>query len=477
MAGQQGLGLAQGFMQGYSFMQGMDERKQRMGLRDQQAQRATETHQRQGERHDLTMDQARLQREQQQAQQVLGKMAHGLPLAEEEEGFLRDNPKYWPVLDPQTDKSLETAKGVMDPNSPVGMRSPETLDAINQMFGHRINRGEGGRKRIDGIYPGKAPGTVAFSVEVEGEDGRKYRAPMTVNRGTAGDDEVMQTPVDQLLGQVKGYDMLRQPFRNSPEAQARASKMLAVLTGKTPERSSAYRQTQELTALGLDPEQARNQAYGIKPDGGEADWRRLNNSDLYNQRTGDVRAGVGSRGGDGKAPADVQTAEWMVANGIAGDLSEAYTLVATSKSNPSSFISRYVSAAARNQDEYDPNKKSMQELTEEARQVYDQIVAPQAGLRIQQPQAGQQQSPPVQPQAQGLQMLDSSVQQLPSDGSAVPAPDGSMQGRVNRGGQADQQGAIPVEAQQQAAQIKAEYQAGNITREQAVSELRRLGFE
>lgn len=477
MAGQQGLGLAQGFMQGYSFMQGMDERKQRMGLRDQQAQRATETHQRQGERHDLTMDQARLQREQQQAQQVLGKMAHGLPLAEEEEGFLRDNPKYWPVLDPQTDKSLETARGVMDPNSPVGMRSPETLDAINQMFGHRINRGEGGRKRIDGIYPGKAPGTVAFSVEVEGEDGRKYRAPMTVNRGTAGDDEVMQTPVDQLLGQVKGYDMLRQPFRNSPEAQARATKMLAVLTGKTPERSSAYRQTQELTALGLDPEQARNQAYGIK------------GQERYGEPFQHPQLGWGQRGPDGKfypidppgssnkAPADVQTAEWMVANGIAGDLSEAYNLVATSKSNPSSFISRYVSAAARNQDEYGPNRKSMQELTEEARQVYDQIVAPQAGLRIQQPQAGQQPSPAAQPQGQGLQMLDSSVQQLPSDGSAIPAPDGGMQGRVSRDGQPDQQGAIPAQAQQQAAQIKAEYRAGNISREQAVSELRRLGFE
>lgn len=438
MAGQQGLGLAQGFMQGYDFMQRMDERDQRMGLRDQQAQRATETHQRQGERHDLTMDQAQLQQEQQRAQQVLGKMAHGLPLAEEEEGFLRDNPKYWPALDPQTDKSLETAKSLMDQNSPVGMRSPETIDAVNQMFGHRINRGDGGRKRIDGIYPGKAPGTVAFGVEVEGEDGRKYRAPMTVNRGTAGDDEVLQTPVDQLLGQVKGYDMLRQPFRNSPEAQARASKMLAVLTGKSPERSSAYRQTQELTALGLDPEQARNQAYGIK------------GQERYGEPFQHPQLGWGQRGPDGKfypidppgssnkAPADVQTAEWMLQVGLAETPAQAWSLLNESKSNPAAFVAKYVDQELKAQENAgiypgDEGFRTTEQMRDSGIQALRAIQQATRGTD------GQQQGGERQPA--GLQMLDSSAQALPEDGSAVPSPDGGMQGRINRGAQQPSQAA------------------------------------
>lgn len=90
-------------------------------------------------------------------------------------------------------------------------------------------------------------------------------------------------------------------------------------------------------------------------------------------------------GSSDKAPADVKTAEWMVANKIAGSLAEAYALVSTSKSNPASFISRYVSAAQRNQDEFDPDKKSMRELTAEAREVYNEITGLNYGAAPLQP--------------------------------------------------------------------------------------------
>lgn len=378
-------GLASGFAQGFGLADNYYTRQEQGDRADRQLDMQEES-------FEMQKDQHGREQTKEKATFVLGKIAQGVDPTEDEYAFLKEHPQFWPALDPQTDKSIEIAQSVIDPESQTGPNDPEAIDAMNQLWGHRINRGEGGNKRISGLYPGQQPGTVALDLEVEKEDGTKYNAPMTRNRGTEGDDEVLQTPVESLVNQAQGYRMLRNVFR-SPQAQAQASKVLAALTGKQPEQTEGVVVNNRL----VDPKTGQ-----VIGDYSDSESDRYGDA-FQHPQLGWVQPGPDGKlqqldtpGSSGKAPADVQTAEWMVANGIAGDLSEAYSLVATSKSNPSSFISRYVSAAARNQDEYSENKKTMQELTQEARAVYDEIVAPQVGGR---PTPSREGGQPEQPQA------------------------------------------------------------------------------
>lgn len=419
MAGLDTRGIVDGAVRGFGLMdtyynrQAQNERAdKRLGMQEETFEMQKEQHGREQTKEKATF--------------VLGKIAQGVEPTEDEYSFLKEHPQFWPALDPRTDKSIEVAQSVINPDSPSGPNDPEAIDAMNQLWGHRINRGEGGKKRIAGLYPGQQPGTVALDLEVEREDGTKYNAPMTRNRGVEGDDEILQTPVGDLVEQVQGYRMLRNVFR-TPEAQATASRVLAALTGQTPDRTKGINvngflvnpETGETMADLRTPEQRGENRYGDPYKHPKLGWVQPGPDGQLKQ--------MDPPGSSDKAPADVKTAEWMVANKIAGNLAEAYALVSTSKSNPASFISRYVSAAQRNQDEFDPNKKSMRELTAEAREVYNEITGLDYGQR---PSESKEAPPPEG--AQELEIIPPEQEQLPADGSAVQQPDGSYSGRVNR---------------------------------------------
>ena len=89
---------------------------------------------------------------------------------------------------------------------------------MNRVFGPDIQKGGGGKKRIVQVMPGQTEGTVVFELEVTGDDGKKYTAPMTKNRGTANDadDEVLEVPIEKLVDRVSGYKLLSGVF-NTPE--------------------------------------------------------------------------------------------------------------------------------------------------------------------------------------------------------------------------------------------------------------------
>jgi hypothetical protein len=231
-------GLASGFGQGFGLADQYYARQHRQGLQDQQNERADKQSERADESFDMQKQQfagqqedAQRNRSQEQAKFTLGKVAQGVDLSQDEMTFLKENPQYWPALDPETDTAIENAQRVIDPNDELGANSPEALYSMNLLFGHRVNRGEGGKKRIAGMYPGQSEGSVALDLEVEGPDGKKYNAPMTRNRGVAGaDDEVLETPVGSIVDQVQGYRMLRNAFQG-PEAQQSAARVLAALRG------------------------------------------------------------------------------------------------------------------------------------------------------------------------------------------------------------------------------------------------------
>lgn len=303
MAGLDTRGLADGFAQGF----GMVNQYQQQERQNESADRRMDM---QEQQFGLQMENAELKKEQlEQARDMedlkftLGKVSSGMDVDESEVELLRKYPKYWAALDPQTDASLEQAQMVIDPESPVDANDPESLDALNQMFGAEINKGEGGEKRITGMVPGPDGESVMLELEVTGENGETYRAPMTKGRSNDADadDMVMSIPVERLVEQTQGMRMLRNTFR-SPEAQASATKVLNLLRGESPERWEQ-----------------------IEGPGGSILQR--------NTRTGEMKSVMGrapqhgGRGGSYKPPSRIQEATELVKRGVYGTFSDAYEAV------------------------------------------------------------------------------------------------------------------------------------------------------
>lgn len=432
-------GLASGFAQGFGLADNYYNRQ----AQNERADRSMEMRE---EAFGMQKDEANRKRTQEMAQFTLGKIAQGMEPSEEEFKFLQEHPEYWPAFDEQTDQDIEIAQRVIDPDDPLDSNDPEALYAMNHLFDHRINRGDGGRKRIAGLYPGTRPDTVTVDLEVEGEDGSKRNAPMTRNRGVEGDDEVLETPVENLVNQVQGYRVLRNAFR-TPEAQATANKVLAALTGKRAEPTKGININGQL----------------VNPTTGEQ---------MGDFRTPEQRGDKGS----GKAPADVQTAEWMVANGMAPDLDVAWNRINESRSDPARFVNDFVTQEMKFQETSgvfpgDESYRAPEQMREQAIETLAMIRARTRGTGLAEPE----------PAPQGLEITGARAEVLPEDGSAVPQNDGSYRGQVDRTerpAQAQQQPQMPDEQRmQQATTVRERFRAGEISREEAVNELRNLGFE
>lgn len=303
-------GLASGFAQGF-------------GLADQyyarqaQGERADERMAMERERFGMQREEIQRARDLEDLQFTMGKIANGMEVTEDEVELLRRYPKYWPALDEQTDQSLMTAMEVIDPQSPVGLNDPEALAALNQMFGAEINKGDGGQKRVVGMVPGPDGESVMLDLEVIGEDGQAYTAPMTEGRAPGSDEDlVMQVPVEKLVEQVQGMRSLRQAFQG-PEAQAQASRVLGLLRGDTDQ------------------------------------WEQIEGPDgailQRNRRTGETKRVLGrkSRGSSYyHRPTSMQNdAQWMVDNGIAPDLATAFEMLKATRGKGTEY--------GRGQDEMD----------------------------------------------------------------------------------------------------------------------------
>lgn len=431
-------GIVDGAVQGFGLM----DRYYRGQNQDKRAERRLGM---QEESFEIQKGDAEKARTKEQATFVLGKIAQGVEPSQGELGFLKEHPQFWPALDPETDKDIEIAQRVLDPEDELDANSEEALYSLNHMFESRINRGKGGKKRIAGVYPGTKGDTVAIDLEVEGEDGTRYNAPMTRNRGVAGDDdEVLETPVENLVNQVQGYRVLRNAFR-TPEAQATANKVLAALTGKQPQRTKGVVVNGRL----VNPE--TGDVIGDYREGEEenADWRRLNDGSLYNQRTGETKAAPGGAGKSGKAPADVQTAEWMVENGMAPNLDVAFNRVNESRTDPARFVNDFVTQEMKFQENagvipLDENYRTPEMLREQAIETLNMI---RQRTRSGSPESKQKPKPKPKSGPADLDVTSSSTQVLwPQDGAGVQREDGSISGRVNRDldSQSQQQTAPPA---------------------------------
>lgn len=221
-------GLASGFAQGFGLTDNYYTRQE-------QGERADRRLEMQEETFDMQKQQFEGQQEKEKATFVFGKIANNMDLSDEEMTWLKDNPNYLAALNPEADKALEIAQRVIDPQDELDLNSEEGLYALNTMFEPMINRGKGGQKRIAAGLPGRTEGTMAFELDVAGEDGNPYRAPMTRSRGVAGeDDEIREVPVENMVNAAQGVRMLRNVI-NTNGASENAAKLYSMLTGKTPE--------------------------------------------------------------------------------------------------------------------------------------------------------------------------------------------------------------------------------------------------
>lgn len=488
-------GLVDGAVQGFGLMdryyrgQNQDERaERRLGMQE--------------ETFEMQKGQAEKANTKEQATFVLGKIAQGVEPSEDEYAFLKEHPQFWPALDEQTDKDIEIAQRVLDPEDKLDANSEEALYSLNHMFGSRINRGEGGKKRIAGIYPGKSrPDAVAIDLEVEGEDGSKRNAPMTRNRGIEGDDEVLETPVEELVNQVQGYRLLRNAFR-TPEAQATASKVLAALTGKSPERSTAYTKRQEMLGLGVGPDEATKNAYGLKaederygepfqhpqlgwvqpgPDGklqqldsadtGDGDWRKLNDGSLFNRRTGETMAAGGEAPNDGTGGLDssVMSQIQQTARNFHGSFNPDGSFMGI----PAGAREKYTMAMERAQELIAKGNMSVFEATNLANLSVSEKLSESDARRLAEQEAEQEVTGWFKGDEKDAFVKRRTQELLDESKSAQQRYEQIVGGNTQKASPAN-----PAEPDmQQANQIKADYKAGKISREQAASKLRSLGFQ
>lgn len=288
MAGLDTRGAFDGFVQGFGLMQNYQDGKDRKAYMQQQQamqQRGLEMRE-----QEFAAQQEGRQKEQDQQQiaQFYTGWASGIeaPITPElEQAFARNklaDPRH--LFRPETEAAVQYADKLAGGEG--SLFSQQTVDAMNDFYAPRVNRGNGGKKRLAGMYPGQKEGTFVFELEVEDEQGNKRLAPMTVNRGLEGeDDEVAQYEIDQAIAPVMGAKSIYQALGQNRE------KMLGYL------RSSGYL-----------PKEADKWEQVEGPDG--AILQR-------NTVTGEMKSVVGRKsagaGSAAFAPSnDVKTLQWLM---------------------------------------------------------------------------------------------------------------------------------------------------------------------
>ncbi|MCF2911924.1 hypothetical protein [Halomonas sp. Cn5-12] len=338
MSGLDTRGLASGFAQGFGLMNQYQQQQFQNERAEKQDAMQAEQFDMQKQQFSAQQEDVQRQRDMEEIQFTLGKIGSGMDVAEDELETLRRYPKFWAALDPQTDASINQAMAVIDPDTTVDANDPESLEALNQMFGAEINRGEGGQKRVVGMYPAPDGQSVALELEVVGEDGNTYRAPMTEGRGTADDDLVKYVPVEALVEQVQGMRLLRNTMR-TPEAQQRATQVLGLLRGDSNERWEQ-----------------------VEGPGGSILQR--------NTVTGETKQVIGrapQAGGSGSStPSRIQEAQALVEREVYPTFAEAYEAVRARAGESSQMDTRYISFLGDELDRVDEQLDSYS-LSEEAR--------------------------------------------------------------------------------------------------------------
>jgi len=234
MAGMDTRGVMDGFAQGFGLVDSYLNNK----AADERSSRQQAMYERglQMREQEFSAQQADQQR--QQDQQLIGQFYSGwsngieAPMTEELDQAFKRNPMADPrhLFNSKTEAAVQYADKLASGEG--NLFSKETADHMHNFFQPRVDRMPGRSTRLAGLYPGQLEGTLAFEVGVtpkgglDGVDQKEYFAPVTVNRGVAGqDDEVAQYGIDQVIAPVMGAKQIYQALSQNRD------KMLGYLQG------------------------------------------------------------------------------------------------------------------------------------------------------------------------------------------------------------------------------------------------------
>lgn len=354
MSGTSGLGLAQGFMQGFDFMERIEDRKTNRKLAEDQNMRAIAQDQRASESHSLNI--SRAEKQDKRAEESHGITLDNADYAKKERQRVEDgrlvqamqtgvesgnldpqiagefgkrfNVDWSSYTAPEFGQSIDVLKTTVSGQSQYNLRSPEVISAFNVVYKPEIKKNLGEKIKRDGkeytivdktvteIVPtGDSKSVmIGLTVTAKDKDGKtiQYKAPVTGPNRDSNDEFVKPVPVDALLQKLQGHDMVYRGIQQTPQLKAMIE--------------------QQSARLGVS----------TKPDYSN---RIEINGQLVDKATGkslgDFRDPETKRGGK-NIPADVQTAEWMVAQGIAPDLKVAWNRINESHTDPAKFVMDYV---------------------------------------------------------------------------------------------------------------------------------------
>ena len=295
MAGLDTRGAFDGFTKGFGMMQGYQDSKDRKAyMKEQQGMQ-----QRGLEMREQEFSAQQEQRQKQQDQEVVAQFYNGwasgveVPITPELEQAFERNKMFDArhLFKPEVMQSVDYADNLSKGEG--SLFSQETVDAMNTFYSPRVNRGDGGKKRLSGMSPGQKEGSFVFELEVEDDQGNKRNAPMTMNRGMEGDDdEVAQYEIEQAIGPVMGAKSIYQALGDNRE------KMMSYLqaSGFLPKEEAKWEQ--------------------VQGPGGSILQRNTKTGELKNVLGRAPQQGGGAGGLSYAPSSDVKTLEYLKASGM-----------------------------------------------------------------------------------------------------------------------------------------------------------------
>lgn len=331
MARNDGLSTANfmsGAMQGYNFMQGIENNKLRKeeiqhqrGLRDSEDSRRGELHQANMEanqqRQEINkrtlrqLDESEaLQVNQLVAKKMLALQNNGLDWTPENQKALEQygrsaDPEH--LLAPETGEALDTVKKVL--SGDLNMNDPTAVQAYNRLINVQRGASDGRSVSINRVVPSGSGQGVYLGLKVKNADGTEYdNGVLTENRSADPRDRVQEITLDELLEVMEAVEKTRGALSNPDMAKA-----FIQMYGPQGEQISAKDQSQ------------------IEYNKARADYWR-----------GKSQPGGGTGSGSGTLPAKAQLHEYLKKEFPEATSDELWALANSSPENPWDFVSKHI---------------------------------------------------------------------------------------------------------------------------------------
>lgn len=325
MSNSANLGLAQGFMQGFGFMDRMATNKQSREYRDKLMGRQEELHQNKLEAHENSVELHGLKMEEHQREKdkrLLQGLQVGFKEGNVDPKLLQEYADRFDIdlhnyADPEFGSALQTLEGTI--NGEVKLNSPEFKSAFSKVFGKEIKRGvgeeteDGGKitdKMLRAVVPSQDGNSLMIDLDVlkETREGSKwYSAPVTEGRSST-DEYVKQVPLTNILDKLQGHKLMYQAAQESPELMS-LFKQHAAMTGlQLPQEKKKWGGVESHKELGFIQTDPNGQIHVLK-ENESAPENLVVNDQLVDPKTGKVLgdyrdpeadgSGVGGNANDG----------------------------------------------------------------------------------------------------------------------------------------------------------------------------------